>query len=441
MIELLSPAADFSVMKACIAAGADAVYMGSSKFSARAFAHNEPEESFREAIHYAHLQGKKLYLTVNTLFKEREFAELHDLIRPLYLEGLDAVIVQDMGAVRWFSEHFPLLPIHVSTQATVTGYRTANFLKQYHVTRIVPARELTLPEIEALSRNTGLEIECFVHGALCYSYSGVCLFSSLASKRSGNRGRCGQPCRLPYRVLTDNGNALSKPEEPYVLSMKDLNTLAILPKIIASGATSLKIEGRMKKAEYAAGVTSIYRKYLDQFLVGKDTPYQVSREDEQHLFYLFNRQGFTAGYYEQENGRNMIALREKEFRKEEEAFLREIRENFIGKERKVPVKMNYEFREGIPFKVSVSVTCGDRAFSVESVPDTPVLPERARTSSVSKEDLEQRLLKTGDTCFTVSKLTGTMDEDLFLPLGIVAETRRKALCALSEEVRRSFART
>ena len=441
MIELLSPAADFSVMKACIAAGADAIYMGLPKFSARAFAHNETEESFIEAIHYAHLQGKKLYLTVNTLFKEREFAELYDLIRPLYLAGLDAVIVQDMGAIRWFSEQFPLLPIHVSTQATVTGYRTANYLKQYHVTRIVPARELTLSEIETLSQKTGLEIECFVHGALCYCYSGVCLFSSLASKRSGNRGRCGQPCRLPYHVFNEKGNALSKPEEPYVLSMKDLNTLSILPKIIDAGVTSLKIEGRMKKAEYAAGVTSIYRKYLDRYLVDKCFIDPVSREDEQHLFYLFNRQGFTSGYYEQTNGQDMIALREKEFRKEEEAFVCEIREKFIEKERKVPIQMSYEFLEGKPFLVSATVSYGTHDYSVECVSDSPVMPEKARSSAVSKEDLEQRLLKTGNTVFTVSRIMGNMEENLFLPLGIVAETRRKALDALSEKVKDSFSRT
>ena len=261
--EVLAPAGSYECMLAAFNAGADAVYVGGQLFGARAFANNFNQEELIKAIDYAHMHNKKLFLTVNTLLKNQEIdKKLIEYLTPLYEAGLDAVIVQDFGVLSLVKEHFPKMDIHASTQMTVTGEHFAKVLKDYGVSRIVPARELSLKEIESIYKETGLEIECFVHGALCYSYSGMCLLSSLIGARSGNRGRCAQPCRLPYDVLFDNETK----KEQYPLSPKDLCTLKILPKILKAGVYSLKIEGRMKKPEYVASVTSMYRKYVDIFV-------------------------------------------------------------------------------------------------------------------------------------------------------------------------------
>ena len=245
--ELLAPAGSYETMKAAINAGADAVYIGGRLFGARAYADNPEDELLLEAVDYVHMRGRKLYLTVNTLLKDNELNDmLYNYLKPLYICGLDAVIVQDFGVMRFIQEHFPKLHIHASTQMTITGALGARFLsEQRQVTRVVTARELSLEEISEIRDTCDLEIESFVHGALCYSYSGQCLFSSLAGGRSGNRGRCAQPCRMQYRE--------AEGREGYYISPKDLCTIDILPDILEAGVTSLKIEGRMKKPEYTAG--------------------------------------------------------------------------------------------------------------------------------------------------------------------------------------------
>ena len=295
-------------MEAAIAAGADAVYIGGGRFGARAYADNPGEEQLLRAIDYVHLHGKKLYLTVNTLLKEQELQEeLYGYLAPLYREGLDAVIVQDLGVLRFIKQNFPRLPIHASTQMTITGVEGAKLLKEAGAVRVVTARELSLEEIRAIWEATHMEIESFVHGALCYCYSGQCLMSSLIGGRSGNRGRCAQPCRLPYQVWQQN-RRLNGRDSSYPLSPKDMCTVRLLPQILEAGVCSLKIEGRMKKAEYTAGVVEIYRKYLDRYLSGDRQP-QVSREDYQQLLDLYNRDGFHESYYRQRNGKNMMALK------------------------------------------------------------------------------------------------------------------------------------
>ena len=266
--ELLAPAGSMESLKAAVHAGADAVYMGGQRFGARAYADNPDQDHLKEAIDYCHLHGRSLYLTVNTLLKEQEMCELYDYLAPLYEHGLDAAIVQDMGVLSFVREQFPDLPIHASTQMTVTGADGAEFLKEFGVTRVVTARELSLKEIREIYEKTGMEIESFVHGALCYCYSGQCLFSSLIGGRSGNRGRCAQPCRLPYE-LYQKEQAVRNAEGMYLLSPKDMCALELLPEILKSGVYSLKIEGRMKKPEYTAGVVRIYRKYLDLCLKEK----------------------------------------------------------------------------------------------------------------------------------------------------------------------------
>ena len=303
--EVLAPAGSYECMLAAFNAGADAVYVGGQLFGARAFANNFSQEELIKAIDYAHMHDKKLFLTVNTLLKNQEIdKKLIEYLTPLYEAGLDAVIVQDFGVLSLVKEHFPKIDIHASTQMTVTGEHFAKVLKNYGVSRIVPARELSLKEIESIYRETGLEIECFVHGALCYSYSGMCLLSSLIGARSGNRGRCAQPCRLPYDVLFDNETK----KEQYPLSPKDLCTLKILPKILKAGVYSLKIEGRMKKPEYVASVTAMYRKYVDMFVAKGEDGYKVSDDDIKLLMEIYNRGGFTEGYYEKHNGKELMSL-------------------------------------------------------------------------------------------------------------------------------------
>ena len=303
--EVLAPAGSYECMLAAFNAGADAVYVGGQLFGARAFANNFNQEELIEAINYAHLHNKKLFLTVNTLLKNQEIKnKLVDYLIPLYEAGLDAVIVQDFGVLSLVKEHFPDMDIHASTQMTVTGPNFAKELKELGVSRIVPAREISLNEIKDIYTNTNLEIECFVHGALCYSYSGLCLLSSLIGARSGNRGRCAQPCRLPYDVLFDD--KLEK--EQYPLSPKDLCTLKLLPKILKAGVYSLKIEGRMKKPEYVASVTAMYRKYVDLFIEKGEDGYKVSEEDIKILMDIYNRGSFTEGYYEKHNGRELMTI-------------------------------------------------------------------------------------------------------------------------------------
>lgn len=300
-VEILSPAGSYESLKAAVAAGADAVYIGGSRFGARAFADNLEEASLLEAIDYVHLHGKQIYLTVNTLLKEREMEqELYEYLLPYYRQGLDAVIVQDIGVLKFVREQFPNLPVHASTQMTITNVSGAKFLESLGVERIVTAREMTLPEIAEIAKETTLEIESFVHGALCYCYSGQCLYSSLIGGRSGNRGQCAQPCRLPYKV---NGKT------SYVMSLKDMCALELIPDLIEAGIYSFKIEGRMKKPEYVAAVTSIYRKYVDLYLEKGRAGFHVTKEDKEILMDLYNRGGFHSGYYKTWNGKEMLSLK------------------------------------------------------------------------------------------------------------------------------------
>ncbi len=306
MVELLAPAGDKECFKAALLAGTDAIYVGGKRYGARAYAGNFETDDLIECLKLAHLFEKKVYLTVNTLMKQSELDELTDFLRPLYEEGLDGVIVQDLGALSIIREAFPGLELHASTQMTVTGPFGANVLKEYGVSRVVPARELSLDEIVTIKKETGLEIETFVHGAMCYGYSGQCLFSSMLGERSGNRGRCAGPCRLPYVVKYD-GKRLNGENEMYQLSLKDLCTLEVLPKLIDAGIDSFKIEGRMKTPEYVSFVTGMYRKYIDLYYKNPKK-YCVSKEDITSLKNRFSRGSIQSGYYFQHNGRELVTL-------------------------------------------------------------------------------------------------------------------------------------
>lgn len=299
-IEILAPAGSVEGMKAAFNAGADAVYMGGSRFGARAYADNPDEEELKRAIDQAHIHKKKVYLTLNTLLKDSELeGEVYRFLSPYYREGLDGVLIQDFGLLSILKQSFPKLPVHASTQMTITGTEMAKWLEQQGMERIVLSRELSLEEIKDIRQNTRMELEVFVQGALCYCYSGQCLMSSVIGGRSGNRGRCAQPCRLPYRAEGDR-------EGHYLLSPKDICTLSDIPELVESGADSFKIEGRMKKPEYAALTTFLYRHYTDLYLeYGRDR-FRVDGKDMERLMDLYNRGGFSHGYLYRNNGAEMI---------------------------------------------------------------------------------------------------------------------------------------
>lgn len=322
-VEILAPAGSYDILMADFAAGADAVYLGGAMFGARAYANNLSQEELLRALDYAHLHDKKIYLTVNTLMKQQELEDrLLPYLEPFYKAGLSAVIVQDFGAFEAIKKAFPGLHIHASTQMTVTGAAGAALLKEAGASRVVTARELNLAEIKAIHDNCDIEIESFIHGALCYCYSGQCLLSSFQGGRSGNRGRCAQPCRLMYTPQTSDmprtkGKGLRGDENrqkdsngsAYLLSPKDMCGLPVLPDIIEAGVYSLKIEGRMKNVNYAAGVTGIYRKYVDRYLEYGREGFKVEDSDINDLMDLYNRGAFTTGYYNNTKGREMISLK------------------------------------------------------------------------------------------------------------------------------------
>lgn len=417
-VELLAPAGNYEALTGAFAAGADAVYLGGSDFGARAYAENFTKEEICRGIRTAHLLNKKIYLTVNTLVKEQEFEKLYSFLLPFYEEGLDGVIVQDMGVFRFIRSHFPLLALHASTQMTITSSHGARLLAAEGAKRIVPARELSLPEIKKIKQQVDIEIETFIHGAMCYSYSGQCLFSSILGGRSGNRGRCAQPCRLPYRI--DHG------KECYPLSMKDMCTLNILPELIEAGIDSFKIEGRMKKPEYAAGVTAVYRKYIDRYLQEPET-YQMENEDFNFLSSLYIRTEIGEGYYHRQNGREMLTLDSPAYLGSDERVLFEIRKTYIepglgiDTQAKVRLKPGQEAVMMVRTGDSCAVYQGDL---VQSAQKQPLLPEK----------IKGQLSKKGDTLFEITSLQMDLGEKIFMPISSLNQLRRGAFSKLEEQI-------
>ncbi len=421
-VELLAPAGSVESMVAAINAGADAVYMGGSRFGARAYADNPEEDSLLWAIDYAHLHGCKLYLTANTLVKEGELGQLFDFLLPYYRQGLDAAIVQDMGVFALIREKFPDLPVHASTQMTVTGYRLAKKLKAMGATRVVPARELSLKEIARIRQQADIEIETFVHGALCYCYSGQCLLSSLIGGRSGNRGRCAQPCRLPYGA----GGAGQKPTG--LLSMKDLCTLDILPDIVESGVYSLKIEGRMKSPRYTAGVVSIYRKYLNLYLEKGRGGYHVLARDRDMLLKLFDRGGFTQGYYQKHNGRDMVVLGGKpSFREADQALLERLDQEYVDRKKQEPINGKLAVREGEPASLWLEGG-GTQATAFGDLVQT------AKNQPMTGEKLFRQLNKTGNSPFYFRQLETELSGNCFLPVQSLNQLRRRGMEQLEQSI-------
>lgn len=433
-IELLAPAGSFEIFQAVLAAGADAVYVGGNAFGARAYANNFSEEELLRAIDYAHLHHRKLYLTVNTLLKEQELnIQLYDYLLPYYNHGLDAVIVQDIGAFTFIKEHFPDLEIHTSTQMTVANRYGAMMMKDMGAKRVVTAREMSLAEIKDITDHVDIEIESFVHGALCYCFSGQCLLSSIIGGRSGNRGRCAQPCRLPYEVYNDSMQRISQPQKPYVLSPKDLCTIEMIPELVKAGIYSFKIEGRMKQAEYAAGVVSIYRKYIDLYLEKGEKDYRVSKEDMKKLLELGNRSGFTDGYYTRHNGADMITFEQPSHKKGSEELQEAIRNQYIGKEIKEKINGTLILSQDLPAIITVSYQ------DIHVVAEGEVV-QAAQKQPLSYEKVEENLRKTGNTPFEFEDLQIQMDEAVFLPVKALNQLRREALEQLEQQLLAEFRR-
>lgn len=408
--ELLAPAGNLEIFKGVIESGADAVYVGGSMFGARAYANNFTEEELLEAIDFAHLRGVKVYLTVNTLIKNSEFSKLYDYLLVYYKRGLDAVIVQDIGVVKAIHEYFPSMEIHTSTQMTVTGADGVRFLSQFGVTRVVMAREVSLAEMKRIHEETGMELEAFVHGALCYSYSGQCLFSSILGGRSGNRGRCAQPCRLPYTVEGKN--------DEYILSLKDMCGIKALDKLHDAGVYSLKIEGRMKQLEYACGVVKYYRSYIDSMK-------PVSDADYDRIKALGNRCGFTDRYYFDHNGSDMVTY---------------VKPNFVSnaaepspEKRKLSIEGELVLREGEPG--SLTVKRGDVTYKASIEPVSAALK-----APLDKKAAIDRINKTGDTDFEFSHIKAQIGENVFVPNGALNKLRRDAISGLCDKLLKKYYR-
>ena len=408
--ELLAPAGNLEIFKGVIESGADAVYVGGSMFGARAYANNFTEEELLEAIDFAHLRGVKVYLTVNTLIKNSEFSKLYDYLLVYYKRGLDAVIVQDLGVVKAIHEYFPSMEIHTSTQMTVTGADGVRFLLQFGVTRVVMAREVSLAEMKRIHEETGMELEAFVHGALCYSYSGQCLFSSILGGRSGNRGRCAQPCRLPYTV--------EGKKDEYILSLKDMCGIKALDKLHDAGVYSLKIEGRMKQLEYACGVVKYYRSYIDSKKPVSDADYDRIKE-------LGNRCGFTDRYYFDHNGSDMVTY---------------VKPNFVSnaaepspEKRKLSIEGELVLREGEPG--SLTVKRGDVTYKASIEPVSAALK-----APLDKKAAIDRINKTGDTDFEFSHIKAQIGENVFVPNGALNKLRRDAISGLCDKLLKKYYR-
>ena len=430
-LELLAPAGSLKTLKAVIHDGADAVYLGGSMFGARAYANNFNEEELLEAIRFGHIHGRKIILAVNTLLKEYELGQLYDYLRPYYEAGVDAVIVQDMGVMEFIKTHFPNLPIHTSTQMTITNVEGARLLKEQGVERVVTAREMSLEEIQRIHDEVGVELESFIHGALCYCYSGQCLFSSIIGGRSGNRGRCAQPCRLSYEVLQGEKSLTGHHATP-ILSLKDMCTLPFLYELADHGVYSFKIEGRMKTPEYAAGVVSIYRKYMDSYLDGSRIP--VEKKDIRALLELGNRGGFTNGYYYHHNDSDMLSGESASHNKSEGVLQDNIRREYVDTELKEKIKGKLILNKECPAKIEVQY--GKIKVSYQG--DMVLV---AQNRPLTKEVVTEKITKTGNTPFVFENLEVTMDDDIFMPVNQLNQLRRGALEALEEVLLKPYERT
>ena len=415
MMELLSPAGSFDALIAAVQAGADAVYMGFGAFNARRSAKNFTDEEFASAVSYCHLRGVRVFLTLNTLLTDRELVQAADALKKASAMGVDAILVQDWGLLALAREMAPDVPLHASTQMSLFTLGGANEAAALGMERVVLARELSRHEVREICAGCPAEIEVFVHGALCMCYSGQCEMSAVVGERSGNRGACAQPCRLPYGV---NGPC----RNGHPLSLKDANLSAYLAEMDEMGVACLKLEGRMKRPEYVAVVTGIYRRLIDE----KRRP---TAEESRQLELAFSRSGFTDGYWQGRKGPQMFGTRPENAPEPKELFVkaREMYEN--GREnRKIPVNLRLLVRRNEP--VRLSGACAVHR-GVAIAMGTGAVPEEARNRAVTEEELRQRLSKTGGTVFTADRVEIELDEGLMVPASAVNSLRRELLDELA----------
>lgn len=492
--EILAPAGSKEALIAAVKAGADAVYAGGSLYSARAFAANFNNEEFLEAIDYCHLFGTKIYMTVNTLMKDEEMDSLKDYLMPFYKAGLDGVIVQDVGVVNVIKKEFPDLPLHGSTQMSISSAVGAALLKNLGFTRVVPARELSLSEIQSIKEKVDIEIESFVHGAMCFAYSGKCLLSSFIGGRSGNRGRCAQPCRKCYEIENNN---------EYAMSLKDMCTLEILPDLIDAGIDSFKIEGRMKNPTYVAATVSAYVKARDFYLETKTKDKKYKKFIKpliSNMLDIYNRGGFYQGYYFTQNGKEMLAadrpnhsglligeitniappkvsiklcedisagdvietrrtgieltsntsakagsiisLNGKEFRKmkvsdkiyrtRNNKLIKEIEEHIINSEKTISAKAFIEARVGKTLKIKIEAA--DESLAGIAVTEEGSVVESAAKTPTSADSLIDKIKKTGGSSVQLVSVEAFVDRDCFVQMSEFNNSRRQAIEKFKREI-------
>lgn len=482
-IELLAPCGNMESLYAAVQNGADAVYLGGSRFSARAYAFNFDDKKIVEAVDYCHIYGVKVYVTVNTLVKDSEIKDIIEYIKFLYIIGVDALIIQDTGLAYLVRKNFPDFEIHGSTQMTIHNGEGAKYFKNLGFNRIVLSRELSLREVEYISKDLNIETEIFIHGALCICYSGQCLMSSIIGGRSGNRGRCAQPCRLPYTIFNENNNEEFK---GYILSPKDICTVDNMEEIIKSGTSSLKIEGRMKRPEYVAGVVSIYRKAIDSVYNNSEFDYP---SEIRKLKQLFNREGFSKAYMFGNVGKDMMSY---SFPKNTGLFLGSVNKDFtITLEEDLSVKdgirvnddgflvekilkkglsdesarkgdrvklvpksyaafdklyktsdvnlldeLNYSFKDPYGKKINIDIQCKfkiNEPFEITCSYEEEVFRiagdtvQKAIKRPLERMKLEENLIKTGNTPFKIKNIDFTHYEEGFLPLSSINSARRSLI--------------
>ena len=491
-IEILAPCGSFDILKTAVKAGADACYIGGSRFGARAYADNVSNDQLEAAIDYIHIHGKKLYLTVNTLIKENELSDAYDYIKTCYEMGIDAFIVQDLGLFKLIRDNFPDVHIHCSTQMNITSYHAADFMKKLGASRVVTAREMSLEEIKLIKDKVDIEVETFVHGAMCYSYSGQCLMSSLAGGRSGNRGRCAQPCRKCY-------------DGEYILSMKDMCALELIPKLVDAGIDSFKIEGRMKNEYYVASAVDAYRELVNDYLNGSFFDKKAA-EYKKRLANIYNRGGFCDGYFFMHNGPSMISKHRPNNQGVLIGHLKDVKDGKIlidlkaqlykgdvleinlrnneiieitsGQEKnahsnvwlnapktklilkgqdvyrtrcshlldevsklenKSMIGLNGRFtaRVGKPLKLEVSMAKPhiwglDEDYYRISISDDVI--QKSNNLKLDKNQIIQKINQLKSTDYYFEKLDIDADEDAFVPASLIKKLRRAAICGLEEKI-------
>ena len=415
MMELLSPAGGFDSLIAAVQTGADAVYMGFGAFNARRSAKNFTDEEFASAVSYCHLRGVRVFLTLNTLLTDRELVQAADALKKACAMGVDAILVQDWGLLTLAREVVPDVPLHASTQMSLFTLGGANEAAALGMERVVLARELNRNEVREICAGCPAEIEIFIHGALCMCYSGQCEMSAVVGERSGNRGACAQPCRLPYGV-----DGPCRGGHP--LSLKDANLSAYLAEMAEMGVACLKLEGRMKRPEYVAVITGIYRRLLDE----KRRP---TAEEARQLEQAFSRSGFTDGYWLGKKGPQMFGTRPENTPEPKELFAEARAQYENGREnRKIPVNLRLTVRRGEPVQLSGVCAVKGGVSTAMALGDTP---EEARNRAVTAEELRQRLSKTGGTVFTADRVEIELDEGLMVPASVINGLRRELLDELA----------